>query len=138
MKPAASTLGLKIQQIMLENRVSVEALAQDICMSPDSLSNLIHGRRRFKDDTLERIAATKAFVASGMTIQKLKAYRAMGDYDFPEIILAFLEYTIQGEVDKLPNEFFEHLGLDPEHKNLSEVLEGKSHLLKAYTQSRRR
>lgn len=106
MKPSSTKLGLKIQQLLLEKRLQVDDLASAMGITADGLSNLIHGRRRFKDDTLEKLADTPIFKDSGITVTKLKAWRAMDEYSFEEIILALIEYVRQGEIDRLNTDFF--------------------------------
>lgn len=109
MKPSSQKLGLAIQLFLLRQGISAEALAQEMGVKPESLSNLIHGRRGFKDETLKRLATTPTFKKGHFSLKRLRALRAMDDYSFDEIILAFLESLRQGAVDELPSHFFQSL-----------------------------
>lgn len=109
MKPSQQKLGLMIQKYLLENRLTIDDLAEELGVNPDSLSNLIHGRRRFKDDTLQRLAATKIFQQGDFTYRRLRAYRAVDDYTPEELILALAEYAKDGEFNHLPEDFVQHV-----------------------------
>ncbi|MBY0450484.1 MAG: helix-turn-helix domain-containing protein [Cyanobacteria bacterium] len=92
MKPSERKLGLEIQLFMLRNSITLERLSSALGMTSEGLSNLLHGRRRFKDDTLKKLLATSYFDGTGITLQQLKAYRAMDEYTAEELLLAVTEY----------------------------------------------
>ena len=129
MKPSKTKLGLKVQQILLESRLQVDDLAAAMGMTADGLSNLIHGRRRFKDDTLKKLADTPIITRSGVTLEKLKAYRAMDEYSFEEIILALIEYVRQGAIDRLPSDFFHRFQNEVESGGFPSDLAGRKRAL---------
>ncbi len=129
MKPSKHKLGHKIQQYLLASQVQVEHLAVQMGITPDGLSNLIHGRRRFKDLTLEKLSQTPIFQTGDLSLARLKSYRAMDDYTFEELILALLEYVRQGEIDRLPPDFFEGLRRELTRGELSSSLALKQHAL---------
>jgi transcriptional regulator with XRE-family HTH domain len=91
MKASHLKLGSTLQHFLSQHGVSLEQLAVDIGMNPDSLSNIIHGRRRFRDITLEKLADTTLFKANQFSLRRLKALRALDDYSFDEIITALTE-----------------------------------------------
>lgn len=101
MKPAASRLGQALQQCLRGQREGLDTLAAQTSLSADALSNLIHGRRGFKDATLARLAATPLLQAGGLTLARLKALRAADAYTFEELSLAMLAST---PVETLPAE----------------------------------
>lgn len=109
MKPSGKKLGLELQLYLMRQGVAVEELAQQLGITPDGLSNLIHGRRRFRDETLERLAQTPLLQQGNFTLARLKALRAMDEYGFEELVLALLMYVQQGEIDRLPPDFFDAL-----------------------------
>lgn len=105
MKPSQLKLGLMIQKYLLENRLTIDDLADELEINPDSLSNLIHGRRRFKDDTLKRLADTQIFKQGDFSYERLRAYRAVDDYTPEELLLALTEYAKDGKLDELSKQF---------------------------------
>lgn len=129
MKASTKKLGLAVQLFLLQQRVSLDQLAQEMGMNPDSLSNLIHGRRNFRDATLRRLAATTIFEQGQFTVKRLKALRAMDDYPFDELIMAVLEGVRQGEVEKLPSDFFATLEAEFHREGLPLALQEKQRVL---------
>lgn len=109
MKPSAYFLGQEIQYYLLRHSVSLEQLSEETGISQEGLSNLIHGRRRFKDETLQKLAGSATFNKGGFTLRRLKALRAMDEYELSELVLAVLEHIKQGRLDTLPDDFFEPL-----------------------------
>lgn len=107
MKPSITKLGLEIQLFLMRQGIPVETVAEQMGITADALSNLIHGRRRFKDETLARLAATATFQQGAFTLSRLKALRALDEYGLEELILAVAEAVRQGEIERLPNDFFE-------------------------------
>ncbi|MEB3206247.1 MAG: helix-turn-helix transcriptional regulator [Vampirovibrionales bacterium] len=107
MKRSPTQLGQALQFFLLKQGISMEALAVEMRISPDSLSNLIHGRRRFKNDTLINLASCAIVRNGGLTLSKLRALRAMDDYTFEEILLALTEFIRMGAVESLPDNFFQ-------------------------------
>jgi len=107
MKPSMTKLGLEIQLYLMRQGKAVELVAEQMGITPDALSNLIHGRRRFKDETLARLAETAIFREGGFTLSRLKALRALDEYGLEELILAVAEAVRQGEIERLPHGFFE-------------------------------
>ena len=106
MKTSATYLGHALQLFLLNNGHQLDELAKQLHITSEGLSNLIHGRRRFKDDTLQRLSETPLLCNAGFSLQRLKALRAMDEYRFDELILAVLEYIKSGEVARLPEDFF--------------------------------
>lgn len=109
MKPATSHLGQEIQMFILRHGAQLDQLAQEMGISSVGLSNLIHGRRSFRDETLSKLAATPLMMAGGFTLRRLKAFRAMDEYEVDEMVLAVLEYVKRHGVAALPNNFFDQL-----------------------------
>ncbi len=109
MKPSDRKLGLAIQLFLMRNNMQIEDLARQMGITGDSLSNLIHGRRGFKNETLERLANTPALKEGGMSLTQLRALRAIDEYSFEEVVRAMMEYVKQGEIDRLPKDFFEQI-----------------------------
>ncbi len=109
MKPAASYLGQEIQVFLLRQGQLLDAVAQQMDMSPVGLSNLIHGRRRFKDATLERLANTAIFTEGGFTLPRLRSLRAMDDYTVPELLLAVMEQIKRGQLQQLSPAAFQQI-----------------------------
>lgn len=109
MKPSAYYLGQEIQYYLLRQRVLLEQLADEMGVTQEALSNMIHGRRRFKDETLKAMANTPLFNKGGFTLRRLRALRAMDEYDLSELMLAVLEHIKQGQLDALPDDFFDPL-----------------------------
>lgn len=101
MKPSATKLGQSIQLHLLKQGHQVEELAGQMAITSEGLSNLIHGRRRFKDDTLQRLASTEIMTTGGFTVEKLKAYRAMDEYSSDELVLVLIEYLKSGELENI-------------------------------------
>ncbi len=112
MKASTTHLGHKIQQFLLENRAQLDDVATEMLISPDSLSNLIHGRRRFKDETLQRLAATSLFKKNEFSYETLKAYRALDEYTPDELAQAVaIAISDDSEVLSLSDESTHRLGL---------------------------
>ncbi len=107
MKPALSHLGQEIQVFLLRQGQQLDSVATQMGMSPVGLSNLIHGRRRFKDATLQRLAATNIFTEGGFTLHRLRALRAMDDYAVPELLLAVMEQIKRGQLQQLSPQSFQ-------------------------------
>lgn len=128
-KPSKHKLGHKIQQYLLARQFQVENLASQMGITPDGLSNLIHGRRRFKDDTLAKLSNTPIFQEGDISLARLKAYRAMDDYTFEELILALLEYVRQGQIDQLSPDFFETLRQELARGGMPSAVASKQHAL---------
>jgi len=101
MKPSSKKLGQEIQLFLLRQGYQVEDLAKEMGITSEGLSNLIHGRRRFKDATLSRLAAASLVKKGGLTVEKLKAFRAMDEYEVNELLLALLEFIKSGALDRL-------------------------------------
>lgn len=129
MKPSQYYLGQEIQFFLLRQGAQLESLALQAGMTQESLSNLIHGRRRFKDQTLEKIAATSLFKEGDFTLLRLKALRAMDEYDMSELVCAMLEYIKRGELEQLPDHFFETLAVELRRVGLPPALSGKQQQL---------
>ncbi|MDX2084266.1 MAG: helix-turn-helix transcriptional regulator [Candidatus Melainabacteria bacterium] len=129
MKRSENSLGLAIQTLMLHQGLSVERLAREMGISADGLSNLMHGRRRFRDETLERLANTPSFSRAGFTLDKLKALRAADEYSLSQLILALVELVRHGAIAQLPEDFFDQLrreleagGFPPAHAHTKHAL----------------
>lgn len=105
MKSSKQKLGLAIQLFMIRNNIKTEDLAQQIGITGDALSNLIHGRRGFKNETLEKLANTPSFITGGMSLTYLRALRAMDEYTLEELIIAMTEYIREGGIENLPPNF---------------------------------
>lgn len=134
MKPSKTKLGHKIQQYLLERRYPVEQLAAEMGITGDGLSNLIHGRRRFKDETLKKLAATPIFKEGNFTLSRLKAYRAIDEYSLEEIVLALAVCVRQGELADLDACFFDNLHQELERENFPLSLADKKNALVALIQ----
>lgn len=134
MKPSAKKLGLEIQLLLLRQGLQTEDLARQLGITPDALSNLIHGRRGFKNETLVKLAATPAMQEGGMSLSQLRALRAMDEYSLEELILAMVEYIKQGEIERLPADFFEHFRATLEHQGFPATLADKKRALLALIQ----
>ena len=134
MKPSQIKLGLEIQLFLMRQGASLEELARQVEMSPDSLSNLIHGHRSFRDTTLEKLADTPLFRQAGFTLARLRSLRAVDEYSFEEIILAMVEHVKAGEIDRLPDDFFERLQSEMERSGFPPTLADKKHALLALIQ----
>jgi transcriptional regulator with XRE-family HTH domain len=106
MKPSERKLGLAIQLFLMRQGMQIEDLAKQMGITGDGLSNLIHGRRGFKNETLERLANTAALKDGGISLTQLRALRAVDEYSFEELVRAMMEYIKQGEIDRLPKNFF--------------------------------
>lgn len=109
MKASSHKLGLTIQLCLMRQGLSLEALAQQLDMNADSLSNLIHGRRQFKDPLLKKLADTSIIRNGKLSLAKLRALRAMDSYSFEELLLAVLESLRQGAVEDLDEACFARL-----------------------------
>ncbi len=129
MKPSEKRLGLAIQLLLMRNGLQIEELAQQMGITGDALSNLIHGRRRFKDDTLVKLANTPALQEEGLLLSQLRALRAVDEYKFEELILALVEYIRQGEIERLPKDFFQNLQASMERDGVPPSLASKRHAL---------
>jgi transcriptional regulator with XRE-family HTH domain len=129
MKPSEKKLGLAIQLLLMRNGLQIEELAQQMGITGDALSNLIHGRRRFKDDTLVKLANTPALQQEGLLLSQLRALRAVDEYKFEELILALVEYIRQGEIERLPKDFFQNLQASMERDGVPPSLASKRHAL---------
>lgn len=129
MKPSEKRLGLAIQLLLMRNGLQIEELAQQMGITGDALSNLIHGRRRFKDDTLVKLANTATLQEEGLTLSQLRALRAVDEYKFEELILALVEYIRQGEIERLPKDFFQNLQASMERDGVPPSLASKRHAL---------
>ena len=112
MKPSDTLLGHEIQLFLVRQGATLEGLASQMEVSQEALSNLTHGRRRFKDDTLRRLAETPLFVAGCFSQSRLKALRAVDEYAMSELVLAVVELVKRGALDTLPNEFFDEIRHD--------------------------
>lgn len=134
MKPSDKKLGLEIQLFLLRNSMQIEELAQQLGITGDALSNLIHGRRGFKNETLEKLANTPAFRSGGPTLSQLRALRAVDEYSFEELILALIEAIKQGEIERLPRDFFQNLQAGMERDGIPPSLASKKHALLALIQ----
>ncbi|WP_303672596.1 helix-turn-helix domain-containing protein [Vampirovibrio chlorellavorus] len=129
MKPSEKRLGLAIQLLLMRSGLQIEELAQQMGITGDALSNLIHGRRRFKDDTLVKLANTPALQEEGLLLSQLRALRAVDEYKFEELILALVEYIRQGEIERLPKDFFQNLQASMERDGVPPSLASKRHAL---------
>ena len=112
MKPSDTLLGHEIQLFLVRQGATLEGLASQMGMSQEALSNLIHGRRRFKDDTLRRLAATQLFTLGCFSETRLKALRAVDEYAMSDLVLAVVELVKRGALDSLPDEFFDDIRQD--------------------------
>ena len=109
MKASPLKLGLALQHFLTQQGCSLEMLANQMQMNPDSLSNIIHGRRRFRDVTLVKLAATPLFKEHRFTLRRLKALRALDDYTFDELVMALAEGIRLGELETVPQALFDQL-----------------------------
>ena len=134
MKPSERKLGLAIQLFLMRQGLQIEDLAKQMGITGDGLSNLIHGRRGFKNETLEKMANTSAFLEGGMTLTQLRALRAMDEYSFEELILAMMEYIKQGEIERLPKDFFQRLQTAMEQEGFPPTFANKKNVLLALIQ----
>lgn len=134
MKPSEKKLGLAIQLLLIQQGLQVDDLARQMGITSDALSNLIHGRRGFKNETLEKLANTSAMKAGGLTLAQLRALRAMDEYSFEELILALVEYVRQGEIERLPKDFFQQFQEHLEQGGFPQALLNKKHALLALIQ----
>ncbi len=129
MKPSEKKLGLAIQLFLMRSGLQIEDLAQQMGITGDALSNLIHGRRGFKNETLEKLANTPAFREGGPSLHQLRALRAIDEYTFEELILALIEAIKQGEIERLPKDFFQTLQATMERDGIPPSLASKKHAL---------
>ncbi|MFN8615226.1 MAG: helix-turn-helix transcriptional regulator [Vampirovibrionales bacterium] len=109
MKPSDTTLGHEIQLYLVRQGATLELLAQQVGITQEALSNLIHGRRRFRDETLSALAQTPLFQQGGFSEPRLKALRAVDEYGMNELILAVAELVKRGQLETLPDCFFDDL-----------------------------
>jgi len=112
MKPSDTVLGHEIQLFLVRQGATLEGLASQMEVSQEALSNLIHGRRRFRDEILVRMAQTPLFLAGCFSESRLKALRAVDEYAMRDLVLAVVELVKRGALDTLPNEFFEEIRQD--------------------------
>jgi hypothetical protein len=134
MKASPLKLGLALQQFLMQQGSSLEALAAQMQMNPDSLSNIIHGRRRFRDVTLVKLAETPLFKQHHFTLRRLKALRALDDYTFDELVMALAEGIRLGELETTPQTLFDQLRAElqlSEADQPKHVAEKQHQLLKA-------
>lgn len=129
MKTAKNRLGYAIQLFLFQQGASLEQLAAEMGMNPDSLSNLIHGRRNFRNTVLERMANTPTFQAGDFSLRRLLALRSLDEYDFETLILAVLEAIRQGQVESLAPDWHEKLATELEKGDLTEGLQQRSRAL---------
>lgn len=137
MKPSDKKLGLAIQLFLMRNGLQIDDVARQMGITGDALSNLIHGRRGFKNETLEKLADTPAFKDSHLSLTQLRALRAMDDYAFEELLLALVEYIKQGEIERLPKDFFQRLQATLEREGFPPTLASKKHALLSLIQEDR-
>jgi transcriptional regulator with XRE-family HTH domain len=134
MKPSEKKLGLEIQMFLMRQGLQIEDLARQMGITGDALSNLIHGRRGFKNETLVKLANTPAFRNGGFTLSQLRAYRAMDEYGFEEVILAMVEYVKQGAVEHLPKDFLARFRATIEQNGFPPTLADRKHAFLALIQ----
>jgi len=134
MKPSERKLGLAIQLFLMRQGMQIEELAQQMGITGDGLSNLIHGRRGFKNETLEKLAGTPAFQDKGPSLTQLRALRAMDEYSFQELLWALMEYIKQGEIDRLPPNFFQNILATMEQDGIPPAFASKKHALRSLLQ----
>ena len=125
MKSSGTKLGLEIQMFLLRQGKSVEDVAEQMGITGDALSNLIHGRRRFKNETLERLAKTAIFKHGGFTRMRLMALRALDEYDLGQLVLAVAEAVRQGEIERLDGDFFEPIRREMDREGFPPTLADK-------------
>ncbi len=135
MKPSETHLGQAIQLFLIKQGYQIDALARQLEITSEGLSNLIHGRRRFRDETLERLAQTPIFQQGQFSFQRLKALRAMDEYCLNELILAVVEYVKSGEVERLPKDFFVQFQEELDRNGFPPALADKRHALLEIIQS---
>lgn len=119
---------------LIQQGLQIDDLAQQMGITGDSLSNLIHGRRGFKDETLEKLANTPALRKGELSLQRLRALRAMDEYSFEELILAMVEYIKLGEIERLPKNFFQQFRETLEQEGFPKALLNKKRALLALVQ----
>lgn len=134
MRPSEKKLGLELQLYLMRQGIPLEEMARQLGITADGLSNLIHGRRRFKDETLVRLSETPALREGGLTLAQLKAFRAMDEYGFEELMLAMVEYIKQGEIERLPSDFFARFHAALEQGGFPATLADKKRALLALIQ----
>jgi hypothetical protein len=111
MKPSKHRLGKEIQLFLIRHGWQVDDMARALSMTADGLSNLIHGRRRFRDDTLARISMLPLFSENAFTLERLKALGAMEEYRFEELLLAVAEYIQQGASERLSTAYLSKIAV---------------------------
>ncbi|HEY9686450.1 MAG TPA: helix-turn-helix domain-containing protein [Coleofasciculaceae cyanobacterium] len=119
---------------LMRHGMQIEDLARQMGITADALSNLIHGRRGFKNETLVKLANTPAFKDGGVTLSQLRAYRAMDEYGFEELILAMVEYVKKGAVEHLSKDFFARFRSTMEQNGFPPALADRKHALLALIQ----
>lgn len=129
MKPSDKKLGLELQLFLMRNGMQIDDLARQMGITADALSNLIHGRRGFKNETLERLSSTPALREGGLGLSQLRALRAIDEYSFEELILAIMEYIKRGEIERLPKDFFHRLQAMMERGGIPPTLADKRNAL---------
>jgi hypothetical protein len=115
MKASSKALGLALQLCVMRQASSLEALAEQVAISPDNLSSLIHGRRSFKDPLLKQLAATPLLEKGNLSYSKLKALQALDTYTLEELLLAVLEAIRQNGLESLDEACFERLRQELAH-----------------------
>jgi transcriptional regulator with XRE-family HTH domain len=134
MKPSDRKLGLAIQLFLMRQSMQIEELAKQMGITGEALSNLIHGRRGFKNETLTKLANTEAFRQGGPSLTQLRALRAMDEYAFEELLWAIMEYIKQGEIDRLPPNFFQQILEAMEKDGVPPAFASKKHALRSLLQ----
>jgi transcriptional regulator with XRE-family HTH domain len=135
MKPSEKKLGLELQLFLMRNSMQIDDLARQMGITADALSNLIHGRRGFKNETLKKLADTSAIREGGLSLIQLRALRSMDEYSFEELLLAIMEYIKQGEIERLPKDFFHRLQAAMERSSISPTMAEKQNALLALFQA---
>jgi hypothetical protein len=115
MKASSKALGLALQLCVMRQASSLEILAQQLEISPDNLSSLIHGRRQFKNPLLTKLAATPLLKKGNLSYSKLKALQALDAYTLEELLLAVLEAIRQQGLESLDEGCFERLRQELAH-----------------------
>lgn len=135
MKPSETTLGQYLQIFLLRHGYQVEQLAAQMALSAEALSNLIHGRRRFRNETLARMAQTPMMRDAGLTLEKLKALRCVDEYSLQEVLLTLIERFRRGEAARLPDTFFQELRRELDQDGFPLAYQRHAHALLEVAQS---